>query len=670
MTPPVPRLVAWELTRRCNLRCRHCRASAGNGPYADELDLDEAKAFIDDLASFAKPILILTGGEPLLCGHLWDVIAHARAHGLTPVVGTNATGLDDRTAVRLAAAGIRRISVSLDFPTASAHDAFRGVTGAFDAAVRGIRAARAAGVEVQVNSTITRLNRTLLPELHDLACRLDAQAFHPFLLVPTGRGAELAGTELSPEEYDEALAWVARAARTSPLALKPTDAPQYQRILREHCAATGCALPSAGHGFGAMTRGCLAGTGFAFVSHTGDVQPCGYFDLQVGNIRRQPFSEIWRTSPVLDDLRHPERLKGKCGACGYRNVCGGCRARALAVTGDYLAEEPYCVHVPERTALAFAQADFPIAARPYAALAQAHGGSAARWHQALLNLRTEGKIRRVGATFDAARLGFDSTLVAFAVPEARLDEAAAIVSACRAVTHNYARGGCAFNLWFTLVARGRDAIASLVAELRLATKAEAALELPATRRYKLRTDFSGLSAQESAAVPPCATTGRAFDETDPADGALLRKLQGDILDLGLEPFSDAECRRLAELKANGTVRRFGAIANHRAVGFVSNALLAWRVPDERLDAAGAALAAAAPVSHAYAREPQDGWPSNLYAMVHARSEDELAIAVRDLAAAVAREAGSPCEPLVLPTRREYKKVSMMYPSFHPRRDLI
>ena len=187
---PVPRLVAWEVTRRCNLKCRHCRASAGDCAVEGELSLDEAKAVVDDIASFAKPVLILTGGEPLMCEWVWDIIAYAREMGMTPAVGTNGTLVDDEVARRLAASGVKRISVSLDFPTAGAHDEFRGVEGAFDAALRGIAAARRAGVEVQVNTTVTRRNWRMLDEMHDLAVRLDAQALHPFLLVPTGRGGD------------------------------------------------------------------------------------------------------------------------------------------------------------------------------------------------------------------------------------------------------------------------------------------------------------------------------------------------------------------------------------------------------------------------------------------------------------------------------------------------
>ena len=185
MSVPCPRLVAWELTRRCNLRCRHCRASADSGDYAGELTLDEGRRLVDEIAALGNPILILTGGEPLLCPWLFDIMEYARGKGLRPVVGTNATLVDAVTAKRLADAGVSRISVSLDFPEARRHDEFRGESGAFDAALRGVRAAREAGIEVQVNSTITRLNKASLAELHDLAVSIGAKAFHPFLLVPT-----------------------------------------------------------------------------------------------------------------------------------------------------------------------------------------------------------------------------------------------------------------------------------------------------------------------------------------------------------------------------------------------------------------------------------------------------------------------------------------------------
>jgi len=659
---PVPRLVAWEVTRRCNLRCRHFRASAVSGAYDGELTLDEAKALVDDIASFAQPILILTGGEPLLCPWLWEIVPYARAKGLKPVLGTNATLIDDALAAKTAAAGIPRVSVSLDFPTAAAHDDFRGVKGAFESTLRGIGALRRAGVEVQVNVTVTKLNLGQLPFLHDLAVVLGVQALHPFLLVPTGRGADLAGAELSAAEYEEALRWVYETQKTSPLLLKPTDAPQYRRIVRQRCAAEGCAPPVGGHGMNAMSRGCLAGTGFCFVSHVGDVQPCGYFDLKLGNVRERPFSQIWRKSPVLDDLRHPERLKGKCGACEFKSVCGGCRARALAKTGDYLAEEPYCAHVPDRVLLDLLQTDFPLAERPYADLGRRLGLSEAACYARAKALREQGLIRRLGASFVPRRLGCLPLLVAAKVAEERLDEVAAAVNAFAQVTHNYVREG-AYNLWFTVIARSAEEIDSILAQVAMLPGVERILRLPSEKTYKLRAVFppgSGGSGGSPRQDEGGSVSDRRGEPPRPrVELAFVRRMQGDILDRGPAPFAAGELEQVKALVADGTIRRFGAIANHRAVGFAANALVVWTVPSDRLDAAGAALSDSPFVSHCYVRTPQDGWPYNLYAMAHAHSETELEGLVRNLSEVVWKASGA-AAPLVLSTRREYKKSSMRF----------
>lgn len=661
---PIPRLVAWELTRRCNLKCAHCRASAGEGGAngRDELSFDEAKAVVDDIASFARPILILTGGEPLLCPYLFELIAYAKAKGLKPVIGTNATLIDDALAKRIAAAGVPRISVSIDFPTAAEHDAFRGVGGAFEATLRGIRATLAAGVEVQVNSTITKMNRDLLPRLHDLAAELGAKAFHPFLLVPTGRGKELADVELSADEYEAALGWVCERQRTSPLELKPTDAPQYRRIVLERTGETpvprggACQEERASRPF---TRGCLAGTGFCFISHVGDVQPCGYFDLRLGNVRERPLSAIWRESPVFDDLRHPERLKGKCGVCEYKAVCGGCRARALARTGDYLAPEPYCAHVPETRLIDLLQSDFPLVGRPYATLGERLGLSETVCFERVKALVSSGIVRRIGASFDSRRLGYASTLVAQVVPSERLDAVAAQVSALPNVTHNYSRDG-RFNLWFTLIARSREEIEAIVRER--AKAATETIELPAAKTYKLRATFGERTG--GTPVPRGETCGGRTGGTPvprgETDVALVRKLQGNIVDLGLTPFGEGETTRIRELLADGTIRRFGAMLDHRSVGFTANALTAWTVDAERRDALGAAFARRDFVSHCYARRTAAGWPHSVYAMVHARSRDELKRHLAELMSVAAETTGAPAEPLVLETLHEYAKRSMRY----------
>ncbi len=363
----LPKLVAWEVTRSCNLSCVHCRASAEKGPYPGELDLDQCRALIDDIASFSNPVLILTGGDPLMREDIWEIAEHAIAAGLRTVMSPNGTLVTPEVAQRMKTIGIPRISISIDFPTAELHDKFRGVQGAFDGAVRGVKTAIAAGVQVQINSTITRLNVDYLDDLLELADDLGAVAFHPFLLVPTGRGKELGPEELPPEDYERTLNWVYDRQKTSKIFFKPTDAPHYHRIMRQRAKEDGTDLSElkmhphshaamsgkvgkAGHpgDLDSHSRGCLAGTGFCFVSHVGQVQPCGYFDVAAGDVKVQPFSEIWRTSPLFEDLRDPDKLGGKCGICEYRRVCGGCRARAYEVSGDYLAEEPYCVYEPVR----------------------------------------------------------------------------------------------------------------------------------------------------------------------------------------------------------------------------------------------------------------------------------------------------------------------------------
>ena len=366
----LPKLIAWEVTRSCNLACRHCRASAEKGPYPGELTTEQGKALLDDIASFANPVLIMTGGDPLMRADIWELAEHGiKQAGLRVVMSPNGTLVTPEVARRMKDIGIPRISISIDFPTAELHDEFRGVQGAFEGAVRGVRTAIEAGVQVQINSTITKLNVQYLDDLLALSVELGAVAFHPFLLVPTGRGKELGPEELPPEDYERTLNWVYDRQKTSDIFFKPTDAPHYHRIMRQrakedgtdlaelkmhphsHAMMAGGVGKAQGHGdMDSHSKGCLAGTGFCFISHVGRVQPCGYFDVEAGDVKKQRFSEIWRTSPLFQDLRDVSKLKGKCGICEYRRVCGGCRARAYEVSGDYLAEEPYCVYEPKRCA--------------------------------------------------------------------------------------------------------------------------------------------------------------------------------------------------------------------------------------------------------------------------------------------------------------------------------
>lgn len=267
-------------------------------------------------------------------------------------MATNGTLVDNETAQEIRRIGIRRVSVSLDGADARTHDGFRKIEGSFDAALRGIDNLVALGVEVQINSTIAMHNVHQVGELYRLACTLGAVAFHLFMLVPVGCGAQLAGNRmLRPEIYEEILNWLYDISVKGPLLVKATCAPHYFRIAYQRAGKDGKrSAPSAGS-MNAMTRGCLAGSAVCFVSHKGEVFPCGYLPVEAGNIRTRSFRDIWENSEVFRLLRDPGNLEGKCGACEYRKVCMGCRARAYAGTGNFLAEEPYCSYKPRLSAL-------------------------------------------------------------------------------------------------------------------------------------------------------------------------------------------------------------------------------------------------------------------------------------------------------------------------------
>jgi AdoMet-dependent heme synthase len=350
---PGLQLVAWELTRSCNLRCAHCRASSSGEAYSGELSTDECLRLVDGIAEAGKPILILTGGEPLMRKDLFSIGSYAAAKQLRVVMGSNGTLITPETAARLKEIPVSRIAVSLDFPSAELQDKFRGQPGAYDAAVAGINNARRAGIEVQINCTITQLNIGYLDALLSLALELGAVAFHPFLLVPTGRGKGLENVALSAQQHEDTLNRIYDMQMNlgDRIFFKPTDAPHYLRIMKQRGRGSEVRPASTsrpGNPAHSISRGCLAGTGFCFISHRGAVQGCGYLDVEAGNVREQPFKTIWQDSSLFRDLRDLRNLKGKCGLCEYKKICGGCRARAYETTGDYLEAEPCCIYQPSQ----------------------------------------------------------------------------------------------------------------------------------------------------------------------------------------------------------------------------------------------------------------------------------------------------------------------------------
>lgn len=357
-----PFTLAWELTRACAFACRHCRAEAQPRRDPRELTTEEALRLIDQIKEFGNPILVVTGGDPMMRRDLYDILAYAVQKGVRTALTPTTTRLVTAKALaRVKEAGVSRVALSIDGPSAEAHDAFRGFRGSFQIAQGIARDIVATGLSLQINTTISRYNLHLLEEMTQMVSDLSAVQWSLFFLVPTGRGK--ATDMISAEEHEQVFHWLYDLSREAPFDIKSTAAPAYRRVViqRERekallAGVTGKAPPTlAGAGYRYQdglhrpAQGVNDGKGFCFISHIGEVCPSGFLPLAASNVREQPLAEIYRHSPLFRDLRDAERLKGRCGRCEFRQVCGGSRARANAVTGDYLAADPSCIYDPPRT---------------------------------------------------------------------------------------------------------------------------------------------------------------------------------------------------------------------------------------------------------------------------------------------------------------------------------
>ena len=336
----------WEMTAACNLRCIHCHASGGK-PAPDELTTEEAKRLFDQLAEVSEfRMVAFTGGEPLVRDDLFELLAYTQALGFTNTLATNATLIDDEVAHRLRSYGVAIGAVSLDGFDAETHDYVRGQPGSFEAALRGIRALRRAGIPLHINITAMEYNIDQLEPLMTLVDELGTAILIMYQLVPVGRGQGIEDAALDLGANERLIRFMAQAQSVIRAVMEPVAGPQYWPFL----------LKRAGIESGPLLRlaetvfhGCSAGRGFVYIKPNGEVWPCPFIEVSCGNVRETPFSTIWATAPIFEDLRkREERLKGRCGECQYRRLCGGCRGRTLAVTGDYLAEDPSCfIHADE-----------------------------------------------------------------------------------------------------------------------------------------------------------------------------------------------------------------------------------------------------------------------------------------------------------------------------------
>jgi radical SAM protein with 4Fe4S-binding SPASM domain len=369
-------MLFWEATVRCNLACAHCRRLESNDAGVADLSTAQGEALIDQLAELGRPqlqmpVLVFSGGEPLCRRDLFTLMDRARQQGIILALATNGTTISREKAQQIRDSGVARVSVSLDGATTEVHDRMRQIPGAFDRAMAGIRHLYDAGVPFQVNVTLTKQNAHQLEDVYDLARSLGAVAVHIFMLVPVGCGQVLAETDmLSPQQYERIMQDICALENRGEIQIKVTCGPHYERVKRQFGLPPGGSVKAEGLGDGSIasgtghrqvaldvaphhrpqSKGCLAGLGVLFVSHRGDVYPCGYLPVNCGNILEKRLIEIWDSSADLARMRDVAALEGKCGVCEYKQVCGGCRARAFGMTGNYMGEEPFCAYDPRAAA--------------------------------------------------------------------------------------------------------------------------------------------------------------------------------------------------------------------------------------------------------------------------------------------------------------------------------
>ena len=350
-----PFIVIWEVTQSCDLACLHCRANARICRDPLELTTREGYGLIDDITEFGSPLLVLTGGDPLKREDLYDLIAYGVAKGLRTTVSPSVTPLLTNESIRkLREAGISRIAVSLDGSTADIHDSFRGVKGSYARTIEVLAECGKEGIPIQVNTTVTRYNIEDFENIANLISGFNPVLWSVFFLVPTGRGK--VEDTISPEEYESVFERMYELSKIMPYDIKSTEAPHYRRYLTQAGVRekrSGGVLPRAVPGImrdaiGRAPRGINDGKGFVFISHRGEVYPSGFLPLSGGNVKNESIVSMYRTSPLFTGIRDYDMLKGKCGVCEFKNICGGSRARAYAVTGDFMQSEPYCVYIPAK----------------------------------------------------------------------------------------------------------------------------------------------------------------------------------------------------------------------------------------------------------------------------------------------------------------------------------
>ena len=373
-----PFLVIWELTQACDLACVHCRACAIESRNPFELSTEEGFRLLEEVRSFGDPLMVFTGGDPLKRPDLFTLLEKSVQLGLRTTVTPSATPLLTESAIeRFQNCRVARMAIGLDGPDAESHDGFRRVTGSFDRTIRALQHAQQIGLQTQVNTTVTRHNVGRLSEIANLVKGAGAKLWSVFFLVATGRAS--ASQDLTAEEYEEVFAFLYDLSKIAPFDIKTTEAQHYRRYVAQRQKAEGAGKAGTRQVSPEIIQrqaGINDGKGFVFVSHTGEIFPSGFLPLAAGNVRHDSLATVYRESPLFQTLRNADNLRGKCGDCEYRNLCGGSRSRSYALTGDLLAEEPRCVYEPRGSGNSrriSARTDLPLAGfAPLVQLLPAH----------------------------------------------------------------------------------------------------------------------------------------------------------------------------------------------------------------------------------------------------------------------------------------------------------
>ena len=347
----IPKWLAWETTQRCNLKCVHCRCSSDMQSAEGDFSTEEAFRLIDDICEVSTPVMVLSGGEPLMRKDIFEIARYGTAKGLRMCMATNGTLVTDEVCRQMIEADIKMVSLSLDGSCPAVHDDFRAAPGAFAGVVRAAETLKRNGIKFLINSSFTKRNQHVIGATFRVAKSLGATAWYMFMIVPTGRGEDIMSELISKEDYEEILSWHYRQEKEeSEILMRPTCAPHYYRVVPQLAKAEGVDFKrrsltfSTGGG-----KGCIAAQTICLIDCFGNLKPCSYFHSSVGNVKQMKFKDLWFNSKVFNELRDFTKYTGRCGECEYVNICGGCRARADAVHGDYLAEEPFCNYVPVRT---------------------------------------------------------------------------------------------------------------------------------------------------------------------------------------------------------------------------------------------------------------------------------------------------------------------------------